>query len=466
MNRRSIALITSLCLPSLVLSHNIFAKGNSKTDDRPNIIMIMTDQHTADALSCAGNPYVSTPGIDMLAADGIRFTRSYVTYPLSGPSRASLITGKMPYQLGVKDNGIGDLSEYELKNSIGNLMSDAGYECLYAGKWHAPLVINLPEKGTGFTKVCDMDDRILVDKSIPYLEKKHDKPIFYVASFLNPHETCEFARDEALHYGKISVDTDEDRNLYPPLPVNASIPPFYPEAVELHRLCVPKSYPTLNYTDQDWRRYLYAYYRFVERVDNEIVKLINVLKKNDLYDNSLILFFSDHGDGAGAHRANQKRIPQEEIAKVPLIVKPLQSNVKSKVNDSALISVNLDVFKTICDYARAKYPEYDGRYGLSLRKLIEGKCQTHHESVFIESFLDGVDVRAWTIIEKQYKYTLYRYYKNKEQLIDLINDPYEMQNISMIHKLLPVKDSLRRKLLDWSFKIDDTMLTRAIRELD
>ncbi len=465
MNKRNIALVTGLCFSPIVFPQSTFAKDKNK-ESRPNIIMIMTDQHTADALSCAGNPYVSTPGIDQLAADGIRFTRSYVTYPLSGPSRASLITGKMPHQLGVKDNSVGDISAYELENSIGNLVANAGYECLYAGKWHAPLAINLPEEGTGFTKICDMDDRIIVDKSTPFLEKKYDKPIFYVASFLNPHETCEFARDEALHYGKLNVDTDKDRELYPPLPINASIPPFYPEAVKLHRQFVPKSYPTGEYTDQDWRRYLYAYYRFVERVDTEIVKLIDLLKKNNLYENSLILFFSDHGDGVGAHRANQKRIPQEEIARVPLIIKPPHNKRKGEVNESALVSVNLDMFKTVCDYAGAKYPEEDGRYGLSLRKVVEGKTDQHHKSVFVETFLDGVNVRAWTIIQKQYKYTLYRHYKNKEQLIDLTNDPYEMQNLSFVNKFDTVKSSLKKDLLDWSMKINDTMLTRAITELD
>lgn len=454
-----------LCgLPLLGSTQQALADNNKKTE-QPNIILIMSDQHTADALSCAGNPYVKTPGIDQLAKDGIRFERSYVTYPLSGPSRASLVTGKMPAQLGVKDNSVGDISSEELANSIGNMVAKAGYECLYAGKWHAPLSINLPEKGTGFINVADMDDRVLVEKSKPYLEKKHKKPIFYVASFLNPHETCEFARDEALHYGALNVDTDADRKLYPPLPINAAVPAFYPEAIQLHREFVPKSYPTKNYTDADWQRYIYAYYRFVERVDNEVVKLIEVLKENDLYDNSLIIFTSDHGDGVGAHRANQKRVPQEEIARVPFIVKPPNKTGLEQVNSESLVSVNLDIYKTVCDYAGAKYSE-EGRFGKSLRNVVETDDKHHHDAVFVETFLDGVNTRAWTIIKNQYKYTLYRFYKNKEQFIDLKNDPYEMQNLAPVHFYANEKKEIREELRQWGEKIKDDMLVTAITETD
>ncbi|EGJ72165.1 sulfatase [Bacteroides coprosuis DSM 18011] len=439
------------------------AKPKAEKQTQPNIILIMTDQHTANALSCAGNPYVSTPGIDGLAQDGIRFTRAYASYPLSGPSRASMITGKMPVQLGVKDNSVGDISAEELANSMGNVAKNAGYECLYAGKWHAPLEINLPEEGTGFTKVCDMDDRVLVEKSKPFLEKKYDKPLFYVASFLNPHETCEFAREEALHYGKLDIDKEKDN--YPPLPMNASIPAYYPEAITLHRHFVPRSYPTERYTDDDWRKYIYAYYRFVERVDKEIVKLVDVLKSNDLYENSLIIFMSDHGDGVGAHRANQKRVLQEEIANVPFIVKPPKSKFKGEVNETALISTNLDLYQTICDITGAG-ENHDQRFGKSIRPLIEGKTIKHHDEVYVETFLDGVETRGWAVIGEKHKYVVYRQFKNAEQLFNLENDPLEMQNLAPVKAYDEIKQEMRAKLYDWAVKTDDKMLRRVTSNCD
>lgn len=456
-NITSSLLMGGLC----IFSFQCIAVSSYAQEGKPNIVLIMTDQQTASAMSCAGNPYVQTPGMDMLAQDGVRFNRSYVTYPLSGPSRASLITGRMPVELGVKDNG-GKLADEDLQNNFGFAVSRAGYDCYYAGKWHAPEQVNIPEDGTGFKKVCEMDDRILVDSCIPYLKRKHNKPMFLVASFLNPHEICEFARDEALHYGRLP---EPDISECPPLPYNAAIPAYYPEAITLHRRWVPKSYPTEQYTDDDWRRYLYAYYRLVERVDKEIVRLIDELKKNSLYDNSLILFVSDHGDGVGAHRANQKRVLQEEIVRVPFIVKPPHTKTKGVVNDEALVSINLDIYQTICDYAGAG-AKADLK-GKSLRPLLEGKQSKHHDEVYVETMLDGIDTRGWSVIGKDYKYTLYRYYKNKEQLINLTTDPYEMQNLAVDKQYDPMLLTMRKKLYDWGVATKDKMLIRLLKdELD
>lgn len=459
MKKSNLTVASSLLVGGLgIASAQQVPAQSHKQPDKPDIILIITDQQTASAMSCADNPYVKTPGMDMLAQDGIRFSRSYVTYPLSGPSRASLITGYMPVEIGVKENG-GELSDSQMQNSIGYAVSDAGYDCLYAGKWHAPELVNIPEEGTGFRKVCDMNDLILVDSCIPHLKKKRERPLFLVASFLNPHEICEFARGEALHYGKLSVP---DVSECPPLPYNAVIPAYYPEAITLHRQWVPKSYPTAQYTDDDWRRYLYAYYRLVERVDAEVVRLIDGLKKNNLYDNSLILFVSDHGDGVSAHRANQKRVLQEEIIRVPFIVKAPDSKIKGVVNDEVLISINLDIYQTICDYAGVG--ENKDLNGKSLRMLLDGKANTHHPEVYVETLLDGIDARGWSVIGKDFKYTLYRYFKNKEQLVNLKVDPYEMQNLAVDKQYESVLLDMRRKLYDWGLKTNDKMLVRLLKD--
>ena len=96
---------------------------------QPNIILIMTDQQTANAMSNRGNVNVHTPAMDALAADGVVFTRAYCSFPLSGPSRASIMTGKMPSEIEVLEND-DPLSEDEKKNSIGFKMQQAGYDCL------------------------------------------------------------------------------------------------------------------------------------------------------------------------------------------------------------------------------------------------------------------------------------------------------------------------------------------------
>ena len=285
------------CLISITASSFVASLGISGfAQQRPNIILIMTDQQIADAMSNRGNPYLETPAMDMLANDGITFTRAYCSFPVSGPSRASIMTGKMPHELNIFNNNQA-LSDADKEKTIGMKMSDAGYDCLYAGKWHVP-TIHLPNDEFGFLNVANMNDMELVDKVRPELEKKRENPLFLVASFLNPHEICEYARSQSLHYGEINIPQSAQ---LPPLPKNHKTADDFSEALLLHKELNPKWYPTRNYTTSDWQNYLYAYYRLVERVDSLIGDLILALKENELYDNSLIIFTSDHGEGVAAH---------------------------------------------------------------------------------------------------------------------------------------------------------------------
>ena len=100
---------------------------------KPNVLLIMTDQQTVDAMSCAGNLFLQTPAMDNLAADGIRFTNNYVTQPLCLPFRSSLQTARYPHEIKVYNNRDDIQGDVPL---LGNLMTDAGYECRYFGKWH------------------------------------------------------------------------------------------------------------------------------------------------------------------------------------------------------------------------------------------------------------------------------------------------------------------------------------------
>ncbi|MFW6308805.1 MAG: sulfatase-like hydrolase/transferase, partial [bacterium] len=109
--------------------------------DKPNIILIITDQQQADMMSCAGNDYVHTPAMDRLAASGVRFTRSYCTDPVCVPSRFSLMTGRMPLDIGLRGNyadRIDPVPEDIKKQGLGWQLQEAGYETVYGGKVHLP----------------------------------------------------------------------------------------------------------------------------------------------------------------------------------------------------------------------------------------------------------------------------------------------------------------------------------------
>ncbi len=459
---RNISLLAGMFFPygspAFAGEPSLYSTKRVSPSSKPNIILILTDQQTASAMSCAGNADVKTPAMDALAKDGCIFNRAYCSYPLSGPSRASLMTGKMPVELGVKDNDH-PLSDADMSRNIGFVLQEGGYDCLYAGKWHIPEV-EIPE-GRGFIKVSGMDDRILAESCRPYLVGDRQKPLFLVASFLNPHEICEYARSESLHYGLLP---DVDPKICPNLPVNYMESTYWPEALSLHKREMMKSYPTSGYTQDDWRRYLYAYYRLVERVDAELGKLIGVLKSEGLYDNSVIIFSSDHGDGVANHQWNQKRALSEAVVNVPLIVKaPKNMQKQSLFASSALVNIGLDLFPTICDYAGVVLP--GGLNGQSLRPLIEGRAEHVAGEVFVETLLDGVNVRGWSIIEQDYKYVFYRFYKNREQLFSLQNDPGEMLNLAVDQRQHEHLMRLRKKMYNWALKTNDKMLQKALVDL-
>lgn len=422
----------------------------------PNIILIMTDQQTADAMSNRGNPYVKTPAMDALAKEGVSFTRAYCAYPLSGPSRASLITGKMPVEIKVLEND-DPLPEKEIPQTLGFRMTEGGYDCLYAGKWHIPNV-DIPEQGFGFKKVCGMDDRIMAEKIDKALSVKREKPFFLVASYLNPHEICEYARSQTLHYGEITIP---DKAILPPLPPNHNTIAQLPELLMLHKEMSPKLYPTRLYTPKDWQEYLYTYYRLVERVDKAVGDLISVLKKHGVYDNSVIIFTSDHGDGVAAHRWNQKRALFEETINVPLIVKPVKSNQPVKKNQSAaLVNIGTDIYTTVCDYGNVTVPqELNGK---SLKNVVEGKTTVLHPSISVETHLDGIDGRAWAVITDDYKYVFYRFFKYKEQLFDLRADKGETRNLVNNANYKSVRLEMRKKLLEHAKQLNDRMLIKDL----
>lgn len=436
----------------------VTAVAGLKAEGRPNIILIMTDQQTADAMSNRGNGNVKTPAMDMLAADGISFTNAYCSYPLSGPSRASLFTGKMPVELNIPDNEIG-LPAAEIPQTLGFKLAEKGYECLYAGKWHVPTV-EIPDGEFGFRKISGMNDMMLVKNIKDELSGKRDKPLFLVTSFLNPHEICEYARSQNLHYGEVEIP---DNARLPSLPANFKAVKQLPEGLMIHKTMSPKLYPTTNYTSLDWRNYLYTYYRLVERVDQNLADLIAELKKNNLYDNSLIVFLSDHGDGVAAHQWNQKRALFEETIRIPLIVKPpvKDRNNFSRNSSQALINIGIDIYPTLCDYAGANIPA--DRNGRSLKALMEGTTDMHHKNIFIETLLDGINLRGWCVIEGNYKYVYYRMFADKEQLFDLKADKGEKNNLVKRAEYSAIRKNMRRTMLEYALKTNDVMLQKEMQ---
>ena len=432
---------TSL-IAGLVAPVQLFAQ------ERPNIIYIMTDQQSATAMSCVGNEDLHTPNMDRLAKHGIRFENAYCSFPLSGPSRSSMFTGCTPGEMGIRKNGI-PLPDSLRLCTLGTLLETAGYRTAYAGKWHAH-TNSLPGKHAfGFENLHEHNDYGLAEVAVEFLKRKHDKPFFLVASFDNPHNICEYARNQRLPYATLK---EPDLDECPNLPANFNVAPYDADILDYEKKQSYRLYPTQNYTADDWRRYRNAYFRLVETVDYEIGKIVNEIERQNLWKNTVIIFTSDHGDGAGAHQWNQKTVLYEEVVNIPLIVCLPGGKQAGKVLPQ-LVNNGVDLLPSICDWAGVRIPA--SCRGVSYRVVagLGDPQKVHQPYVVTETqFVQTGGTQGWAVRTPRYKYVLYEVGKNREMLYDMEKDRGEMCNLAVKKNYKKIVKEHRMLLSEWMKK--------------
>ena len=397
-------------------------------------------------MSCAGNKWLKTPAMDSLAAKGTRFTRAYCTNPVCTPSRFSLMTGKMPSYMGVYANSdTPDTSKEKLdeikKMGIGHILGAAGYDAVYGGKTHLP---GFSPEDIGFNILTRDSRGTLAEACADYI-RNHDraKPLYMCASFINPHDICLMAIEDAygcmdgkdgrnvtpsmMEYSrglKEIMDTwsKEKFNECPPLPFNHEKQNDEPEAISLLMEQRPfKKYVRENWGEKEWRLHRWAFCRLCEKVDSHIAVILKAIEDAGMMEDSLIIFSTDHGEMDSAHRMEHKECLYEEACRVPLIIKPPASSPRRAAETDRLVSNGLDMLPTILDYAdistHANY--YRGR---SLRPLVEGFEIKQRDYLPIEC------ENGLAIVSEKYKYTVYNKGESREQFYDLDKDPGEMHN--------------------------------------
>ena len=410
--------------------------------ERPNIIYIMTDQQGPQVMSCAGNPDLHTPNMDMLASKGVRFTNAYCAFPLSGPSRASMFTGYVPSQTGMIENEM-PLVDSLRSNTLGTLVKKAGYDCAYAGKWHVN-TLSIPDGEFGFRKIKDNGDIGLAESCVEYLRERNRKePFFLVASFIKPHNICEYARGQKTPHAPVVEPSLEE---CPNLPENFAVSPYDASVLRFEQNQDYKLYPTTSYGPDHWRRYRNAYYRLTEAVDAEIGKILDEVTRQGLWKNTVIIFTSDHGDGNGAHQWNQKTALYEEVVGVPMIVCLPGGRNAGTVTD-ALVHNGIDLMPSICEWTGAPLPA--GRCGVSYVDVVEKGTSGQDFIVTETNFNQTAGTLGWMVRTPQYKYVLYDKGQYREQLFDMSEDRMEMRNLAVESKYRNVLLEHRAILENW-----------------
>lgn len=425
----------------------VACSGQSK---QPNLLLIYTDDQRPETLSCYDEACpIKTPNIDRLAYEGIRFSKGFVVAPISGVSRACLISGQYMSHHQVKGFQKA-LPEESFAQSYPVQLKKAGYYLGLFGK-----------HGFGITKeqIACFDDwdattgqgpafRVykgdsihdaawLTQKTKDFLDDApEDQPFCLQLNYKEPHPTSEPAPED---YGKLAnypfirsiADTPEE---------HAKLPEFVQNGYG------SRSYNTMFGTDQKLQSYLSHYFEKIMSVERSVGEIMKILEEKGLADNTVIIYLSDHGTHFGEKQLGAKWSPYEQSLRIPFIVYDPRSKVKGVVSDEMVL--NIDVAPTLLNLAGVPVPEtMDGK---SMKPLIYGEKTDWRDYFFFEHFIsptspvyiprnDGVHIKTtkyarWIdlnpVVEEFYDLAIDSLESN-----NLINDPAYAEQVEESRKL-------------------------------
>ncbi len=435
MRRREFLKTTGLAAAGAIAgSARLLAGSGAVADGRPNLLIIMTDQQFADAMSCCiGRTHIHTPNMDSLAASGMRFTRAYTANPLCVPARASMFTGRYPHETGIQTNTNEKIDPQQFP-CMGRVFKAAGYDTGFFGKWHMPFVEARAQEH-GFDTLIGRPAIYRGEPVAEFIRKSRRRPFLAVASFLNPHNICEWSRGQELPGGTVGEPPAPEQ--CPPLKPNMAPPAGETDTIahmrrayQAHRL-----FPVGHFTDDKWRQYLWAYYRLIEKVDRNVGTVLDALRQSGQEANTVVVFLSDHGECHGTHHWNQKTVFYDESSRVPFIISH-KGATPSGVCDT-LVHTGVDLIPTLCEFAGIDVPA--GLPGQSLRAHALGRTPAEDRPyVVISNHMvqcEPVDGVLWQpegrmVRSRRYKYCLYSVGRRRESLVDMEADPGEMVNLA------------------------------------
>ncbi|HTM49723.1 MAG TPA: arylsulfatase [Bryobacteraceae bacterium] len=430
-----------------------------RRSSRPHILLLMADQFRGDCLGSGGNRAIQTPNLDRLAAEGARFRCAYSSMPTCTPARSGLLTGLAPWNHGMLKM-IAMANRYPVEKP--RAMREAGYYTAAIGKNHFHPQRNghgyhhmlLDESGRAESQEYRSDYRSWFWSEAPNLDP--DK----TGLGWNDYRARPYALPERLHptawTGQCAVNFIESYNRPEPMFLKVSFarphspydPPErlwrkYGEA-DLPKAAVgawaSKYAPRSDDSNDIWhgdvgadtvRNSRRGYYASISFVDEQIGRILKTLEKRRLLDETLIVFFSDHGDMTGDHNLWRKSYAYEASARIPMLVRWAGGMASGKRGQTLSQTVELrDMLPTFLDAAgAAPRAQLDGR---SLLPLLSGKTEGWREYLDLEHGVCYSPRNHWNALtDGRVKY-IYHAYDGEEQLFDLERDPHELNDLASL----------------------------------
>lgn len=422
--------------------------------DRPNVLIMLTDQQRFDTICAAGFDHMKTPNMDRLVKEGCLFTNAYSPNPICVPARHYLLTGAPGRSHGYFDNGGYAIKDNALP-TIARVFSENGYYTAAVGKCH----FHPPCEHHGYNELHLMEElprHISEDAYLQYLKDNgygHLRNIHGIRTAIyhepqaalveEEHVGCNWVAKRAIEW----IDQNQDRPFYltcnwikphPPWNIPEGKEDLYrdvdlPEAIERSRERPFPPHENPQYGDGDTpeqkRRIRQAYYTTISMVDEAVGQVLDGLEERNLLDNTMIIFTSDHGEMLQDKGFYQKMLPYESSARVPFIIRsPKHFEAGSRVD--AFVDL-MDIFPTCIDAAGIDYHYKEANkdyqlFGGSLLPDSQSPWKREREYQFCDSLLGRY---RWVMLRDQkYKY-VYFFAGGKEQLFDMENDFQELHNL-------------------------------------
>lgn len=406
-----------------------------RAPQRPNIVLMYTDDQRYDALSIAGHPFLQTPNLDRLAREGAYCRNAFVSISLCGPSRASILTGQYAHTHGVIRNNGTDLRADAV--TYPKLLQKAGYQTAYVGKWHQALH---DEPRPGFDYWVSYRGQGLYYKSRINENGKRSQPEGYIDDIMTDYairwirEGRDPSKPFALTLGFKSVhgpftppertkDLYADVELTRPATYNVDLsnrPAFIRKWIEneigKHMLF-------------EYDVFIRNYNRCIRGTDDNVGRVIAALRETGLLDNTLVVFTSDNGYYQSEHGGLfDKRSAYEESIRVPMLIRwPARIRPGTQLEPMVL---NIDLAPTFLDAAGVPIPA--SMHGRSMLPLFDGRQEGWRKSFFYEYFREKNYPNTPTIQAvrtERYKYITYLNPEDRPELFDLQKDPHETRNL-------------------------------------
>lgn len=465
------------------------------SQNAPNIIFIMSDDHAAHAMSCYGSKINKTPNLDRIADGGIRFDNCFCTNSICTPSRATILTGTY--------NHINDVTTLASKmdnrlDTYPKHLQKAGYQTAIFGKWHLgegpdhcptgfddwavvpgqgyyhnPNFFFKNDEGGELRTVKGYATDLITDMSLDWLkDRDRSRPFCLMTHHKAPHRPWE--PDEAHAHLYLNEDIPEPDTLYDDYATRSTAAHQAEMRVGVHMEALDtKCGLNKNLNEMELRKWAYQFYikdylRVIASIDDNVGRLLDYLEDEGIADNTIVVYTSDQGFFLGDHGWYDKRFMYEESLRMPFILRYPDKVAPGSVSQS--MALNLDFAPTFLDLAGLPIPEE--MQGRSMRPLLEGETPADwRKDMYYRYWMHrggGHNVFAHYGLRTE-RYKLICYYADgldqpgtldesnpvEWELFDLKSDPCELNNLYGQPDMQPLIAELKQRLDEIQREVGD-----------